>query len=130
VEIQIVPSGTKIPPGQEQRHIMLEVFLDAKSNVHYEFIAERGTVQGCCGKETCMKQLVSSARQCICTSVIGGQKVPSQAQNNSFGAFACSPDLSPPDIFMFSLLKIVLKRRFTSVEEVTAKAMKALGEVS
>jgi hypothetical protein len=46
--------------------------------------------QGCSEKETSgkmgTKQLISSARQCTCTLAVGGQKVPCQAQCDSFGA--------------------------------------------
>jgi hypothetical protein len=100
VEIQIVPSEPKIPPGQEQRHGYGGGFPWYSEPCSLWIYCRRGyckqinvyqnptSPQGCCEKETGTKQLVSSARQCTCTSVIGGQKVPSQAQCNSFGAFA------------------------------------------
>jgi hypothetical protein len=38
-----------------------------------------------------MRQLVSSARQSTCTPAVGEQKIPFQAQCDSFGAFAIFP---------------------------------------
>jgi hypothetical protein len=41
------------------------------------------------------------------------------------------PDLSPPDVFLFSGLQSVLKgQRFSNAERVITKAMRALTEVS
>jgi hypothetical protein len=44
------------------------------------------------------KQLVSIVQQHICTLVIDGQKVPCQAQFESFGVSAYSLYFSPPDL--------------------------------
>lgn len=69
--------------------------------------------QGCSEKETTgkmgTKQLVSSARQRTCTSVACGQKAPCQAQCTALEHPPYSPDLSPPDLFLFLRLKSVLK---------------------
>jgi hypothetical protein len=44
--------------------------------LHRLWVAVRGEMSGKMG----MKQLVSSVDYCICTLVVGGQKVPSQAK--------------------------------------------------
>jgi hypothetical protein len=75
------------------------------------------------------KWLDSSAQQCTRTSVVGVQKVPSQHDALEHPPYY--PDLSPPDFFLFARLKCVQKaQRFESVEEVIAKMMKAVTEVS
>jgi hypothetical protein len=80
-------------------------------SVHYEFIPKGSTVNKemyveilspprCSEKETTgnkgKQQLVSSARQCTCTSVVGGQKVPWEALKHPrtchYQTFSCFHD--------------------------------------
>jgi hypothetical protein len=68
------------------------------------------------------KQLVSSATQRTCTSVVGGQKVSCQALCDGMGML---------DFLLFPRLRSFLKgQRFGSAEEVTGSATRALTEVS
>jgi hypothetical protein len=61
-----------------------------------------------------------------CASVTSGQKVPYQAQGDDFGASFTFPALVPVALFLFSLLKNVLKGQlFASAEEAIAEELRA-----
>jgi hypothetical protein len=69
------------------------------------------------------KQLVSSARQRTCSSVVGGQEVHVRAS-------AIFPGLVTSRLFLISMTTKFLKgQQFESAEEVTAKATRELTEV-
>jgi hypothetical protein len=73
------------------------------------------------------KQLIPSARQRTCPSVVGVQNVPCQTQCIVFGAFGILPGLVPERHFPSSAQKKNLKvQRFPKTEEVTADTTIAL----
>jgi hypothetical protein len=76
------------------------------------------------------QQLVSSARQRTCTSVVSGQNVAGQVQCGGFGASAIFPGLITARLFPVPLRKSGLKGQRFSSPDVTAKAARPLTELS
>jgi hypothetical protein len=67
---------------------------------------------------------------CMTTPLIGGQKVPCQAQCDSFGASAIFPGFVIACLFPVSKKKCSERTVVRACQEVAFKAMRALTEVS
>jgi len=73
-------------------------------------------------------QLVSPSRQCSSTPVGFGQGLLSKEKCDNIAAF---PELAPADIYLFPLLKSVLKgRRFCDASEIIKNATEELKSLS
>lgn len=141
------PRKQKFPRDISKGKVMLEVFFDTQGLVHYEFIPEGRTVN--------REMYVDILRRL--RDAVRRKRPEKWARNNWYllhdNAPAhrsvmvlnylarhnvtalqhppYSPDLSPPDFFLFPRLKNHLKgRRFANADEVTANATRALRLVS
>jgi hypothetical protein len=119
VEIQVIISEIKIPPGQELRQGYVGCFLRCigprplprrayceEIKVHRNPPSAQGFSEERTPKKIDTKQLVFSAQQRACTSVAGGQIVPCQAQCDGCGTSAIFPELVTPCLSSVSETKI------------------------
>ncbi|KAJ4443386.1 hypothetical protein ANN_05054 [Periplaneta americana] len=140
------PRKQKFPRDTSKGKVMLEVFFDSQGLIHHEFIPEGRTVT----KELYV-EILRRPRDAV------RRKRPEKwVENNWFLTHdnapahraiivknflvrhnitaldhpPYSPDLSPPDYFLFPRLKSHLKGRRFNAEEVIANAMRALKWVS
>ncbi|KAJ4439564.1 hypothetical protein ANN_07691 [Periplaneta americana] len=101
----------KFPRDTSKGKVMLEVFFDSQGLIHHEFIPEGRTVT----KELYVEILL---------------RLRDSHNITALDHSPDSPDLSPPDYFLFPRLKSHLKGRRFNAEEVIANATRALRRVS
>ncbi|KAJ4427328.1 hypothetical protein ANN_24948 [Periplaneta americana] len=106
-------------PLEDNREALLLVFFDSQGLMHHEFIPEGRTVTKELYVET-LRRLWDAVRR----------KRPEKHNITALDHPPYSPDLSPPDYFLFPRLKSHLKGRRFNAEEVIANATRALRRVS
>ncbi|KAJ4452282.1 hypothetical protein ANN_03800 [Periplaneta americana] len=119
-KLKTSPRKQKFPRDTSKGKVMLEVFFDSQGLIHHEFIPEGRTV---------IKELYVEILLRLRDSV--RRKRPEKWHNiTALDHPPYSPDLSPPDYFLFPRLTSHLKGRRFNAEEVIANATRALRRVS
>ncbi|KAJ4451482.1 hypothetical protein ANN_02945 [Periplaneta americana] len=100
------PRKQQFPRDTSKGKVMLEVFFDSQGLIHHEFIPEGRTVT----KELYV-EILRRFRDAV------RRKRPEKYNITAFDHPPYSPDLSPPDYFLFLRLKSHLKGRRFNAEE-------------